>query len=430
MKKIALTLVLMFALTNLTKANDGVYYTSGSFLVPLKETDISVRKEVLEIALCKDSFATVTVDYTFYNNSKDKTVTMAFEAAAPYNAWAPFSRKGKHPFIQDFTVLFNGQELQHHNGIIASQYDKETDFAPLDMTQWKGYSEVPDSLFPMDDVLVNPAEPDSFCTFAYAYYFDAPFKQGENTVRHTYRYKMSYGVGREFEVPYSLAPATRWANGKVDDFTLRITTDDTRAILLPDTLFLDAPFTHSRGGRHTYQIQDDIYGECLFAELMEGDVLEWHSENFSPKDGMRIESGSNLRRGVLDYAIEGKVVVTDDGWVGYYLADSGDNYFVETQEYDLVPKSKARVELRSAKNGQGFVYLKSNIRKANVRQGPSKKSQVLCTLDNPDDEVPEGYPCLGLEYDKSDYNTWYKVSVNGKTGYISSRIALWDSIGL
>ena len=327
----------MFALTNLTKANDGVYYTSGSFLVPLKETDISVRKEVLEIALCKDSFATVTVDYTFYNNSKDKTVTMAFEAAAPYNAWAPFSRKGKHPFIQDFTVLFNGQELQHHNGIIASQYDKETDFAPLDMTQWKGYSEVPDSLFPMDDVLVNPAEPDSFCTFAYAYYFDAPFKQGENTVRHTYRYKMSYGVGREFEVPYSLAPATRWANGKVDDFTLRITTDDTRAILLPDTLFLDAPFTHSRGGRHTYQIQDDIYGECLFAELMEGDVLEWHSENFSPKDGMRIESGSNLRRGVLDYAIEGKVVVTDDGWVGYYLADSGDNYFVETQEYDLVP---------------------------------------------------------------------------------------------
>ena len=88
------------------------------------------------------------------------------------------------------------------------------------------------------------------------------------------------------------------------------------------------------------------------------------------------------------------------------------------------------MELREAKNGQGFVYLKSDIRKANVRKGPSKQSQVLFTLDNPEDEVPEDYPCLGLEYDKSDYNIWYKVSINGKTGYISSRIALWDSISL
>jgi BASS family bile acid:Na+ symporter len=430
MKKFALTLVLMFALTNFTKANDGVYYTSGSFLVPLKDTDISVKKEVLEITLCKDSFATVSVNYTLYNNSKDKRVTMAFEAAAPYNAWAPFSREGKHPFIQDFTVLFNGQELQHHNGIIASQYDKETDFAPLDMTQWKGYSEVPDSEVPMDDVLVNPAMPDSFCTFAYAYYFDAPFKQGENTVRHTYRYKMSYGVGRKFEVPYSLAPASRWANGKVDDFTLRITSDDTRAILLPDSLFLGAPFRHSRGERHTYQIQYGYYGECLFAELMKGDVLEWHSKDFAPRDGMCIRSATDMREGVGEYATAGKVVVTNDGYEGYYLADSGDSYFVETQEYDLVPKSEARVELREAKNGQGFVYLKSDIRKANVRKGPSKQSQMLFTLDNPEDEVLEGYPCLGLEYDKSDYNIWYKVSINGKTGYISSRIALWDSISL
>ena len=81
-------------------ANDGVYYTSGNFLVPLRETDISAKKEILEITLCKDSFATVTVDYTFYNNSEDKTVTMAFEAAAPYNAWAPINRRGLHGAVQ------------------------------------------------------------------------------------------------------------------------------------------------------------------------------------------------------------------------------------------------------------------------------------------------------------------------------------------
>ena len=56
-------------------ANDGVYFASGNFLVPVKETDITVQKEVLEITLGKDSFAYVTVDYTFYNNSNEKKVT-------------------------------------------------------------------------------------------------------------------------------------------------------------------------------------------------------------------------------------------------------------------------------------------------------------------------------------------------------------------
>ena len=95
-----------------------------------------------------------------------------------------------------------------------------------------------------------------------------------------------------------------------------------------------------------------------------------------------------------------------------------------------MPKAKARVELREAEKGQGFVFLRSDIQKANVRQGPSKQSAVLFTLDNPEDEMPVGYPCLGVEYNKSEYNVWYKVSVSGKTGYISSRIAVWDSLNL
>ena len=424
--------MLLFTLADTLLANDGVYFASGNLLVPLKETDISAQKEVLEITLCKDSFAYVTVDYTFYNHSEAKTVTMAFEANAPYNAWAPFSREGIHPFIKDFTVLFNGQPLQHRNAVVAMQFNRDkwdTTHTPLDLTQWKGFGEVPDSLLPMDDVLVNPAMPDSFCSFAYAYYFDAPFQEGENRVR---RYKMSYGVGRDFEVPYSLAPATRWANGQVDDFTLRIKAKNTRYIVLPDSLFLGVPFIHSRN-RETYQIHDDIYGDCLFAELMQGDMLEWHSKNFSPQAGMCIQSVSILRRGIGDYANTGKVVVTDDGWEGRYLADAGDNYFAETQEYSLVPKGRARVELREAEKGQGYVYLRSDIRKANVRQEPSLRGKVLFTIDNPEDEIPEYYPCLGyVSHKEADgyYKWWYKVDVDGRIGYISEKLLLWDSIDL
>ena len=47
----------------ISKANDGVYYASGSGLVPVQETDISVAKEILTITIGKDSFAIVDVYY-------------------------------------------------------------------------------------------------------------------------------------------------------------------------------------------------------------------------------------------------------------------------------------------------------------------------------------------------------------------------------
>ena len=423
-------------------ANDGVYYTSGNFLVPLRETDISAKKEVLEITLCKDSFATVTVDYTFYNNSEDKTVTMAFEAAAPYNAWVPINRQGNHPFIEDFTVLFNGEPLPYRNALvgITANFSSSEDarnrkdyLAPLDPNEWKGYGEVADSLLPMDDVLINPALPDSFCSFAYAYYFDAPFRKGENRVRHTYRYKMSWGVGRDYEVSYTLTPVTRWRGGQVDDFTLRIKSETDREIVMNDSLFLGAPFK-LEGIGDIYQLQSDYWGysQCLFAPLMEGNVLEWHSTNFAPKENLHIEPLYVLKGGVRGLSNQGRVVVTKDGSEMRYIADSGDNYFIEVQDYGLVPKAGAKVKLREATKGQGYVYLNSDIRRANVRQKPSLKSKVLFTLDN-DGELPEGYPCLGfVSHKEADgfYKWWYKVNVNGKTGYISEEIANWDSIQL
>ena len=423
-------------------ANDGIYYTSGNFLVPLRETDISAKKEVLEITLCKDSFATVTVDYTFYNNSEDKTVTMAFEAAAPYNAWVPINRQGNHPFIEDFTVLFNGEPLPYRNALvgITANFSSSEDarnrkdyLAPLDPNEWKGYGEVADSLLPMDDVLINPALPDSFCSFAYAYYFDAPFRKGENRVRHTYRYRMSWGVGRDYEVSYTLTPVTRWRGGQVDDFTLRIKSETDREIVMNDSLFLGAPFK-LKGIGEIYQLQSDYWGysQCLFAPLMEGNVLEWHSTNFAPKENLHIEPLYVLKGGVRGLSNQGRVVVTKDGSEMRYIADSGDNYFIEVQDYGLVPKAGAKVKLREATKGQGFVYLNSDIRRANVRQKPSLKSKVLFTLDN-DGELPEGYPCLGfVSHKEADgfYKWWYKVNVNGKTGYISEEIANWDSIQL
>ena len=436
MRKLFLFLFLLTAMIDMAVANDGVYYTSGNLLVPIKETDISAKKEILEITLCKDGYANVTVDYTFYNHSKAKTVTMAFEANPPYNAGEPLNRKGIHPNIQDFTVLFNGQALPHRNAVVAVQYEagvRSCNLKPIDLSGWKGFGDdVPDSIDLYDNLIYNE-KLDSVSSFAYAYYFDAPFKEGENKVRHTYRYKMSYSVGCDFRVPYWLTPVTRWANGQVDDFTLRVKSENDREIIMNDSLFLSAPFT-LKGIGEIYQLQSDYYGysQCLFAPLLAGNVLEWHGTNFAPTEDISIEPLYLLKGGVRGNMNRGRVVIGKDGSEVRYIADSGDNYFIEVQDYGLVPKEGSKVEWREATKGQGFVYLRSEIKKANVRQGPSMKSPVLFTLDN-DGEIPDSYPCLGfVSHKEADgyYKWWYKVDINGKIGYISEKLLIWDSIRL
>ena len=61
MRKSLLLIACLLVLT--AQANDGVYFLSGNQLVPLKETDISIAKEVLTISICDDGYANVDVQY-------------------------------------------------------------------------------------------------------------------------------------------------------------------------------------------------------------------------------------------------------------------------------------------------------------------------------------------------------------------------------
>lgn len=433
--KTFVSIILCFLLSvNIASANDGVYFTSGSFLVPVKETEISAKKEILTITICKDGYADVDVDYTFFNNSNEKkNITMAFEAHSPYNSGAQLNKDGKHPFISQFTAEMNGAQLQHSNALVAlnlvNDSKWETDHKPLDMTQWKGIGEAPDSIIPFEDALYNEAL-DSAISYAYAYYFDATFNPGENKVHHTYRYKMSFSVGSKFDVHYWLTPVTRWANGQVDDFTLRIKTDgEIEEILLADTLFRASEFKNLY--HPVYHINHEWMGSCIFTTLSEH-PLEWHSTNFAPQADMRIESGDNLYSYEMSkWLTEGKVVVDKDGNSSRYLADTDDGYLVLVQDYGVVPREGARVEEYSAENGQGIVYLNEDTKAANVRMSPTKNSKVLCVIKDEEGELPNVYNCLGMAEQRLSDGTsklWFKIKVNGKVGYVSRDLMRWDSI--
>lgn len=89
MKQILSFVILLLFPSLMVQANDAVYYASGSFLFPTRETDISVSKEILTITLQKGDYASVDVYYEFVNPGEAKTVLMAFDAGTTYNVFAP-----------------------------------------------------------------------------------------------------------------------------------------------------------------------------------------------------------------------------------------------------------------------------------------------------------------------------------------------------
>ena len=413
--------------------NDGVYFTSGNFLVPTTETDISVAKEILTITIGKDSMARVDVYYELMNNGKPKNVTMAFEADPPYNVGEPINHNGIHPFIKDFTVTMNSQKLVNRNALVATQFTnegKDTDFAPLDLSKWKGMGEAPDSLIPYENSLYN-AELDSVTGYAYAYYFDAPFKQGLNIVHHTYTYRMSYSIGRSFEIPYWLTPATRWANHQIDDFTLNITADDLTEFCLTDSLFASYPFTKKSPSQGFLYNLTSEYGEpMLFASVCEGDTVTWHGNNFSPTTNITITSPEwDKSNDYYKYRKQAKVVIDQQGNVSRYLADCGDSYLVDIQDYGLVKKSEGHIEEYSAEKGNGYLVINDETvqTRVNVRKYPSVKSKKIGSIAYLPGELPEVYPCLGYVYEE-DNGYWFKLKIGNKIGYVAEQFMIWDAI--
>ena len=276
-------------------ANDGVFFAGGSQLVPIKETNIAITKEVLTISLQDDGYAKVDVQYEFRNNGDEKVVTMGFESMAPYNDDETLNKRGIHPYIKDFTAVMNGEPISYKNGIAASTFGENKAITPLDLKQWKAGDEakLKEDEWLENHMLYN-AKLDSIVEFSYVYYFTVTFRPGVNTVHHTYRYRMSYGVGRTFEVPYWLTPAMRWANHQIDDFTLRIQAKNTaKHFYLPDSLFMLAPFTVTEGTGKVRKTEH--YDESCTEISLRNGTVEWHATNFKPIQNMVISSADMLQ---------------------------------------------------------------------------------------------------------------------------------------
>ena len=205
MKK--LVFICLFLLTIVgAKANDAVFYATGNQLVPINETEISVKKEILDITR-ENNEIHVHVYYEFFNPGNERTLLVGFEAMPPGGVWGTTEEEYKkytdHPYIHDFTVTINGQRLTYQ---VAHVENEENYFQNGKINALSKQQE-----------LQLRREREYFDGIPYLF---------------VYHLLENLRLLKNF-----LTAANRWANNQIDDFTLNIYMGDRESFSIRPTFF-------------------------------------------------------------------------------------------------------------------------------------------------------------------------------------------------
>lgn len=289
-------LLWLSALPLLAKANDGAFYSEGNQLIPVTETDISVKKEILKIKRVNreyTNFYEVTVYYEFYNPTSAKDLLVGFEAIPPSPGLGTDTYPD-HPGIHHFKVIMNGEDLPYEVAHVPYPRKKDGNFI------WKvgGYykngtiqnlsRKQCEALYGNDeDGYYYDIDP-----FYYVYHFNAHFNNGLNTIQHTYFFDGAGDVMTEYRFDYVLTAANRWANNGIDDFTLEIDMGDRESFPIAPTFYKDiSEWTFNGKGKAAIEEYHPIYDEEIIRRpifhVQQGSVV-FRKKNFHPEGELSI----------------------------------------------------------------------------------------------------------------------------------------------
>lgn len=271
-----LLFILILLFQNTIYANDGAYFASGNQLIPIQETDISVQKEILTIKKINNQFIEVSVYYEFFNPSADKEIIVGFEAMSPQGDVDGAPKKGLHPYMHDFTVNMNGNNLKYQVSYVAdSLYNQQGKIKSIDLKTFGGNTS------------------GNYVDFFYVYHFKAKFKKGKNIVKHTYKFDVSGSVDYHYDFEYVLTAANRWANKQIDDFTLNVDMGDFEEFDIQKTFFTNKEDWKINGIGKKKDIKGSPNGikdkDAVTFYVQDGS-LSFHKKNFKPKGELFIYS--------------------------------------------------------------------------------------------------------------------------------------------
>lgn len=282
--------LLFLALPFYTFANDGAYYASGNQLIPITETDICVTKEILTITKKEvngTTYVYVTVDYTFFNPNNEKSLLVGFEAPSPNGDVNGYPKNGAHPYISNFDVVMNGKALSHKTAIVNSD-----NYYINNAIDAKTENEV-----------IEEGNDGNYVDFYYVYHFNALFKPGDNTIKHTYRFNMSGSIMDRYNFDYILTAANRWENNQIDDFTLHINMGNNEGFNISNTFFNSTDEWIIKNGR-ALPYTDHYRNTTVSKFIVKNGGITFKKKNFTPEGELSIYATADyIKRGfeVFDY---------------------------------------------------------------------------------------------------------------------------------
>ena len=318
MKKILLA-ILFCLLSIFTFANDWEFGSEGEHIIPLKGSNMSIKKEKITLKLTPDGML-VNVKFTFDSpNAENKIigfVTPESGNGEEEDETTKPKRKAEPLKIKNFKTTVNGKEVKSNVELLSKLLSKGV----LDNNIIKEYTEKEKTFY------------------NYVYYFNADFKQGENVVEHSYFYTGSYGVyERDFE--YVVTTISKWKNQTVEDFEIEVH---------PENYFVKLPYSFWKDNKKinwevvgkgkmvtiapTKKSNDEDatglerYG-IIYLKLNNG-FVRYKTKNFSPNQDFYMTRMDNILG--FDYEFpEGKIQ-------GYKFKD---DYFTTLREtiYDDYP---------------------------------------------------------------------------------------------
>jgi hypothetical protein len=250
--KISIAFLIGFCWTiSLVHANDGVFYAQGNHLVPVKETVVELKKEILKLKRNGDYMA-VDVYFEFFNPGPEKTEIVGF--VTPPAVGDVSDSIARHPQIKDFSAVVNNQNLSFK---IARMED--TGFQSIGGETVSGYD--------------------------FVYYFEVKFKPGINLIRHQYQFRGGNSVEMEFDFGYRLTTGNMWANSEIGDFTLEIDMGERALFSLPWTFQTNDAEANWRllGDGKIGKDQDYIFESQYRSVYTRNGAVQWKATHFHPE---------------------------------------------------------------------------------------------------------------------------------------------------
>ena len=199
MKKILLA-ILFCLLSIFTFANDWEFGSEGEHIIPLKGSNVSIKKEKITLKLTPDGML-VNVKFTFDNPTAENKIIgfVTPESGSGGEGEGKGNRKPEPLKIKNFKTTVNGKEVKSNVELLSKLLSKGV----------------------LDNNIIEEYTEKEKTFYNYVYYFNADFKQGENVVEHSYFYTGSYGIyERDFE--YVVTTISKWKNKTVEDFEIEV----------------------------------------------------------------------------------------------------------------------------------------------------------------------------------------------------------------